>query len=223
MKGALSARRRKESLSKNSAQARKKQGNGVRSDLSGGLSEASFVLSEVEAKVGLLTRKRSLGAPAILTESSTEALPISRTSERGSLSSNSPSPSESTIHTGSKKNIVAYGEDDESNPNFLAVAPRLSPAYQRWENFSSSLLKRGYWSRLGDLARTLNTLPEDIRTIFVTMEQKHDIRLDEGTKLQYYKDFTRTALGATMLHVDEVARAAPFRASVPEIVPASLL
>ena len=219
MKGALSARRRKETASKSSGQGKRRQSNGShRSELAGGLSEASFVLSEVEAKVNLLTRQRSLGAPARLTESR-ESIPDAPTPQPHSPRSSSPSPTDSPQLRPLARNRNILDEAGGGNANILHLATRTTPAFQKWEHFASSLLKRGYWSRLGDLARTLNTLPDDIITIFSNLEEKHQMKIDEATKLKYYKDFTRVALGATMLHIDEVSSARAPLSPVPNSVP----
>ena len=45
------------------------------------------------------------------------------------------------------------------------------------------------------------------------------MKIDEATKLKYYKDFTRVALGATMLHIDEVSSARAPLSPVPNSVP----
>jgi hypothetical protein len=75
--------------------------------------------------------------------------------------------------------------------------------FERWGRISFSVLKKDYWARLGHLAK-LSVLPEDVARIFDDMEAKTKIVMKEDVKLQYYQDFTRSALGSTTLHFREV-------------------
>jgi hypothetical protein len=86
--------------------------------------------------------------------------------------------------------------------NIAALRP-----HQHWERFASNALRKGYWSRLGDLAKTLNALPEEIEAIFQRIQKNWpsgQFPIDDETKLQFYKEFTRTALGSTVLRFNEV-------------------
>ena len=76
--------------------------------------------------------------------------------------------------------------------------------FQKWEQLASSILKQGNWARLGHLAKSLHVLPEDIADIFNNLEKKSKIAIKAEMRLQYYQDFTRSALGATTLHFREV-------------------
>ena len=73
-----------------------------------------------------------------------------------------------------------------------------------WERFASSLLKSGNWARLGQLAKSMNILPDDISGIFDKLEKNSTITLDHEKRLLYYQDFTRSALGSTTLHSREI-------------------
>jgi hypothetical protein len=78
---------------------------------------------------------------------------------------------------------------------------------QHWERFASKALRQGYWSRLGDLAKTLSALPEDVEAIFQRIQKNWpsgNFPIDSDTRLQFYKEFTRTALGSTVLRFNEV-------------------
>ena len=75
---------------------------------------------------------------------------------------------------------------------------------QQWGRFSSSALKQGYWSRLGNLAKSLTTLPEDIAAIYDEIEARIPIKLNEDMRLMYYAEFTRLALGSTSCHFRDV-------------------
>jgi hypothetical protein len=86
--------------------------------------------------------------------------------------------------------------------NIVALRP-----YQHWERFASRVLKEGYWSRLGDLAKTLNALPVEIEAIFQRIEKNWPtghFPINSETRLRFYKEFTRTALGSTVLRFNEV-------------------
>ena len=76
--------------------------------------------------------------------------------------------------------------------------------FQKWEKITSSLLKRGNWARLGQLAKSLNILPDDVSEIFNKIEKTTTITLNHDQRLLYYQDFTRSALGSTTLHSKEV-------------------
>ena len=104
------------------------------------------------------------------------------------------------------------GPDFDSNPflipdnsgesDLLNLASTLP--YRNWEKMTSLLLKRCSWSRLGDLAKALCKLPVDVAIIFENHERAMNVSLDEKERLTYYKEFMRSALGATVLRFDEV-------------------
>eukprot|EP00291_Cryptomonas_curvata_P019088 CAMPEP_0172177164 /NCGR_PEP_ID=MMETSP1050-20130122/15269_1 /TAXON_ID=233186 /ORGANISM="Cryptomonas curvata, Strain CCAP979/52" /LENGTH=380 /DNA_ID=CAMNT_0012849623 /DNA_START=228 /DNA_END=1366 /DNA_ORIENTATION=- len=75
---------------------------------------------------------------------------------------------------------------------------------QVWARFSSSILKRGYWNRLGNLAKSLTTLPDDITAIYDEIEARIPVKLNEDVRLMYYTEFTRLALGSTSCHFRDV-------------------
>jgi hypothetical protein len=75
---------------------------------------------------------------------------------------------------------------------------------QQWGRFSSAVLKQGYWSRLGNLSRSLTTLPDDITAIYDEIEARTPIKLNEDVRLMYYSEFTRLALGSTSCHFRDV-------------------
>ena len=81
---------------------------------------------------------------------------------------------------------------------------RQQNAVEQWGRFSFALLKQGYWSRLGNLTKVLSTLPQNVVVIFDEIELQSPIKLDAELRLSYYKEFTRTALGATTLHLRDV-------------------
>jgi hypothetical protein len=77
-------------------------------------------------------------------------------------------------------------------------------AVERWDRFSQSILKQGYWSRLGNLTKSLASLPFDIEVIYNEIEERSSVRLNAGQRLMYYTEFTRAALGSTTLHFRDV-------------------
>jgi hypothetical protein len=96
-------------------------------------------------------------------------------------------------------------EDQRKHTTLLNLAAQRP--HQNWERFAARSLRKGYWSRLGDLAKTLNELPEDIELIFQRIEKNWpsgNFSIDSNTRLQFYKEFTRTALGSTVLRFNEV-------------------
>ena len=74
----------------------------------------------------------------------------------------------------------------------------------KWEKIAGALLKKGNWARLGQLAKSLSTLPEDIAAIFEGIEKRSKVKMTSEVRLQYYQDFTRSALGSTTLHSRDV-------------------
>ncbi len=69
-----------------------------------------------------------------------------------------------------------------------------------WERVTSRLLKQKSWSRLGSLGVTLTSLPDDINQLFDNLQRQNGIAIDGETRLSYFKNFSRTALGADTLH-----------------------
>ena len=93
-------------------------------------------------------------------------------------------------------------EGDKKNATLLGLAA--SRQHQHWEKFSARLLRHGYWSRLGDLAKSLNAMPDDIAVIYDRIQKNMTYKMDPATRLRYYKEFTRTALGSMVLRFSEV-------------------
>mmetsp|Transcript_39233 Transcript_39233/g.103822 ORF Transcript_39233/g.103822 Transcript_39233/m.103822 type:complete len:274 (-) Transcript_39233:156-977(-) len=73
-----------------------------------------------------------------------------------------------------------------------------------WAKLSYGLLKHSYWSRLGDLAKRLNKVPDDVEQYFTKIEKSLGIEVDFDSRLQYYKEFVRATLGATVLRFSDV-------------------
>ena len=76
--------------------------------------------------------------------------------------------------------------------------------FQNWETLTARLLRTGYWSRLGDLAKSLNTLPDDIETIYNKLGKNMENQIESDKRLLFYKEFIRTALGSMVLRFAEV-------------------
>ena len=74
----------------------------------------------------------------------------------------------------------------------------------KWSTLTSAILKKGNWARLGQLAKSLNSLPDDVAAIFDKLDKKSKVSMNSETRLRYYQDFTRSALGSTTLHSREV-------------------
>jgi hypothetical protein len=74
----------------------------------------------------------------------------------------------------------------------------------RWASISSSILKQDYWRHVGNLAKLLNTLPDDISSIYDEIELRSTVKLNHESRLMYYTEFTRIALGATAVHFKDV-------------------
>ncbi len=92
--------------------------------------------------------------------------------------------------------------------NNAAIAARqhtnANSSVEKWDHFATSILKQGYWNRLGNLTKPLDTLPLDIDEMFNEIEERTSVRLNEEQRLMYYAEFTRTALGSTTLHFRDV-------------------
>jgi hypothetical protein len=77
-------------------------------------------------------------------------------------------------------------------------------ALERWGKISSSILKENHWRHVGNLARLLSTLPDDISRIYDEIESRSTFKLNKNSRLMYYTEFTRIALGATAIHFKDV-------------------
>ena len=75
---------------------------------------------------------------------------------------------------------------------------------EHWDRLSTSILKQGYWNRIGNLTRSFDSLPPDIEAMFNEIEERNPVRLNADQRLIYYAEFTRTALGSTTLHFRDV-------------------
>jgi hypothetical protein len=102
----------------------------------------------------------------------------------------------------------------EGNDTFLVESEKAeiilanissSIPHQKWANMVAVLMKKTNWSRLGDLAKVLSKVPEDIAAMFDVYEKEKGLTIDDDVRLKYYKDFTRAALGASVLHFDDVS------------------
>ena len=98
-------------------------------------------------------------------------------------------------------NYLISTEKESRNATLSGFAGR---KYQNWESLTARLLRTGYWSRLGDLAKSLNALPEDIESIFNKLGKNMEHQIDSVLRLHIYKDFIRTALGSMVLRFGEV-------------------
>ena len=100
----------------------------------------------------------------------------------------------------------ANGDTDSSHANLdeLQEHTDANISVERWDHLSMSILKQGYWNRLGNLTKSLDTLPLDIDAMFNEIEGRTAVRLNADQRLMYYAEFTRAALGSTPLHLREV-------------------
>lgn len=104
---------------------------------------------------------------------------------------------------------LAAAIDDSEGGDALLHGLALSIHHSKWEKLTNNLLQRSNWSRLGDFAKALCTLPEDVSQMFEQYEKEFSINLDDATRLNYYKEFVRSALGASVLRIDEVTSSLP--------------
>ena len=99
--------------------------------------------------------------------------------------------------------LVYTEEDSEGNDNLLQnLATTLQ--HKRWQDLTSVLLQRNSWSRLGNFAKALSKLPADVGIVCNRWERELGITLDDATRLSYYREFMRSALGATVMRIEEV-------------------
>jgi hypothetical protein len=203
MKGALSgnARRRSPDDAKTTKQQTKKSVglNGLRSE-SSNLSEASLVLSGIEASQIKLKRRMSLGSPTRLAidrrPESTRSLASS-----GGLAANENSEHPLTVAMVNNSSGVAFSGQDDFMVDFM-----LTPIELKWESFASRIIKKGNWARFGSFAMTLITLPEDVAVLFDKAERAYNTTLTDSTKLNYFKKFMRATAGHNYLTLEEVPR-----------------
>ena len=112
--------------------------------------------------------------------------------------------------TDSSLGIVNEGEGKfiplmyTDRPNAEMLKLSVGKSASKWSTLTSAILKKGNWARLGQLAKSLNSLPEDVAAIFDKLEKKSKVTMNSETRLLYYQDFTRSALGSTTLHSQEV-------------------
>jgi hypothetical protein len=88
--------------------------------------------------------------------------------------------------------------------DLVDIAPRTERAVERWDHLAQCVLKNGYWSRLGNLTRYMNTLPGEVKAIYDELEERSPIKLNPDSQLMYYTEFTRSARGSTNLHFKDV-------------------
>ena len=104
---------------------------------------------------------------------------------------------------------IKQSDEDLQNPS-------CSAPHQKWIKFAKSLHSRSSTCRLGDLVQILTKLPDDINFLFQRLETTMKIEFDVDTRLKYYKEFTRAALGAFVMRAEEVGTAAILQIRCPE-------
>jgi hypothetical protein len=89
----------------------------------------------------------------------------------------------------------------------LAAGRHTLTIIQRWEDFSLALR-----NRTGNRLRSLfeneknDFVPQEIRAIFQHYQENTKLTIDEKTRVRYYKEFTKAALGSSVLRFDQVER-----------------
>ena len=94
--------------------------------------------------------------------------------------------------------------ETKSEPSFLDSETEYFKNLHKWEIISTRILKQGYWSRLGDLAKAIHSLPDDVSAMFQRLEKSASLTIEEELRFTYYKEFIRTALGASVVRLDEI-------------------
>jgi hypothetical protein len=94
--------------------------------------------------------------------------------------------------------------ENNSSSFIVRVQRNANSSVDKWDRMATSMLKQGYWNRLGNLTKSLDSLPLDIAEMFDEIEERTPIRLSTDVRLMYYAEFTRTALGSTTLHFRDV-------------------
>ena len=121
-----------------------------------------------------------------------------------STSSNIRTPEFRTLSKTSTIADLVYTEEDSEGTDNLLQSLATTLQHKRWENLTSVLLQRTSWSRLADFAKALSKLPEDVGVVCKRWERELGVALDDATRLSYYREFMRTALGATVMRIEEV-------------------
>ena len=100
-------------------------------------------------------------------------------------------------------NLCVYPEKD-NNAVRLRQHRTVNRSMEHWDRLATSVLKQGYWNRIGNLTRSFDSLPPDIETMFDEIEDRAPVKLNAEQRLMYYAEFTRAALGSTTLHFRDV-------------------
>jgi hypothetical protein len=121
-------------------------------------------------------------------------------SNMSNLSGPMKQPTESNIKDAPNQHSMA----DVKNKTSSTYSSKAQMYVERWGKFSTTIVKQGYWSRLGNLTKSLTSVPDDIASMYNAFEAKIPVKLNEELRLMYYTEFTRIALGSTTVHFRDV-------------------
>jgi hypothetical protein len=113
----------------------------------------------------------------------------------------------------SSRSLVASFSESFSFRNKKKAAPHQDSTEAKsidvagaWGRLATRLVKHNSWSQIGKLGSTLTltSLPDDVSKLFDDLEREHGTVIDTESRLSYYKDFCRAALGSAILHIKRV-------------------
>ena len=191
MKGALVAQR----LQKSKATNKGKAENGFRNHHER-YNESRF---DPPARSSIHSDRGSMDNQLRATPAEGNASPLIRMSSRNHA--NRIQESSDTVI----EDLAGAADDDESGDTLLHGLATNLP-FKKWEKLTSGLLQRCNWSRLGDFAKALSKLPDDVELLYEKCEKESGVTFDGPTRLKFYKEFVRSALGASVLRIDEVEK-----------------
>jgi hypothetical protein len=192
MKGALSARRRQ-----GDAKRQRAAPGGSRSEapkMQRQLSEASMVLSGVEASVTTFTQQLSAGSSTVVPADKRFNRDIS-TKTTSNIKKNSPTESR----------LVVNGNSAEAMAQECCM-PTINDG--RWDTITTKLLKRHKTTNQDDtedkLPEEQTRLPSEVVTMFERAERAREIVLDDETRKRYYNEFSGGSANFSSRDTNEV-------------------
>jgi hypothetical protein len=82
---------------------------------------------------------------------------------------------------------------------------------EQFDHLATSILKQGYWNRLGNLRKSLDPLPPDIEEMYNEIKERAAIRLNAESRLMSCQAQSRRAGASRLSHLMLTLEYAPFQ------------
>jgi hypothetical protein len=156
------------------------------SETSGQLSEASVLLTDVEASVTAFTQQLSAGSPTI----------VRSDNSFGIDTNNAPSTKKTTSLSLPDRSLVADVDSTEATAQENDSPTEID---EKWVKLATKLLKQQIiWSE--DKFKRIR----EVLAVFERAERARDIELNEATRLKYFNEFIGGSTNMTSRDADEV-------------------